>query len=79
MGQGLARGTKIRIISGSRRGQTGTVDATVFGKSVDYPDDYAMGFQVTLDDGTWVTLRRERVGKLPSMNLPLEIRQTLSC
>lgn len=64
MRQGLTRGIRIRIISGSRRGLTGTVEATVFQKSVDYPDDYAMGFQVTLDDGTWVTEKQEQVVRL---------------
>ena len=61
MRQGLTRGTRIRIISGSHRGQTGTVEAAVFQKTVDYPDDYAMGFHITLDDGTWVTVRVEQV------------------
>ena len=54
MRQGLARGTRIRILSGSRRGQTETVEATVFQKTVDYPDEYPHGFHVTLDDGTLV-------------------------
>jgi len=40
------------IRSGSRRGRTGTVEATVFQKMVDYPDEYPHGFHVTLDDGT---------------------------
>ena len=48
-------------ISGSCAGRTGTVEATVFQKTVDYPDDLAHGFQVTLDDGTWVTVRTEQV------------------
>jgi len=52
MRQGLTRGTRIRIISGSRRGQTGTVEATVFQMTVDYADEYAPGFHVSLDDGT---------------------------
>ena len=40
---------------------TGTVEATVFQKTVNYPDEYHHGFHVTLDDGTWVTVRREQV------------------
>lgn len=32
-------------------GKAGTVEATVFQKTVDYPDDYAHGFPATLDDG----------------------------
>jgi len=63
MRQGLTRGTRIRIISGSHRGQTGTVEATVFQKSVDYPDELHHGYHVTPDDGTWVTVRGEQVIK----------------
>ena len=59
--QGLARGTRVRIISGRYTGRTGRVEANVFQKTVDYPDEYAMGFHSTLDDGTWVTVRREQV------------------
>ena len=61
MRKGLTRGTRIRIISGSRRGLTGTVDSAVFQKTVDYPDELAHGFHVTLDDGTWVTVRQDQV------------------
>jgi len=50
MRQGLTRGTRIRIISGSRRGQTGKVEAVVFQKSVD-SDELAHGYHVYLDDG----------------------------
>lgn len=57
----MPRGTKIRIISGSHRG---TVESTVFQKTVDYPDELAHGFQVALDDGTWVTVKREQVRRL---------------
>ena len=37
------------------------MDATVFQKMVDYPEDFAHGFHVTLDDETWVTVRRDQV------------------
>ena len=57
---GLARGKKIRIISGTLKGRTGTVEATVFQNTVDYPDELAHGYHVTLDDGTWVTVRVSR-------------------
>jgi len=60
MRQGLARGTRIRIISGTRQGQTGTVEATVFQKTVD-TDDPVHAFQITLDDGTWVTVSADQV------------------
>lgn len=59
--QGLPRGTKVKIISGSYAGRTGTVEATVFQKTVDYPDELAHGYHVTLDDGTWVTVRVDQV------------------
>jgi len=61
MHQRLARGARIRIIFRSRRGRTGTVGATVFHKTVDQTDEYAYGFHVTLDDGTWVTVRVDQV------------------
>ena len=61
MRQGLTRGTKIRITSGIHRGRTGTVEAQVFQKTVDYPDEMAHGFHATMDDGTWVTVRQEQV------------------
>ena len=70
MRQGLARGTKIRIISGSRRGRNGTVEAQVFQKTVDYPNEHAHGYQVTLDDGTWVTVRRDQVEAVMRANPP---------
>ena len=61
MAQGFPRGTKVRIISGSYAERTGTVEAKVFQKTVDYPDELAHGFHITLDDGTWVTVRREQL------------------
>ena len=58
MHQRLARGTRIRIISVSHRGQTGTVEGRVFQKTVDYPDESHHGYHVYLDDGGVVTVRR---------------------
>jgi len=40
--------------------KTGTVEARVFQKTVD-SDELAHGCHVTLDDGTWVTVRVEQV------------------
>ena len=37
------------------------VDSNVFQKTLDYSDEYAHGFHVTLDDGTWVTVRQDQV------------------
>jgi len=47
--------------SGSRRGKTGKVDSMVFQKTMDNPDEYHHGYHVILDDGTWVTVRRDQV------------------
>ena len=57
MRQGLTRGTRIRIISGSHAGRTGTVEATVFQKTID-SNELSHAFHITLDDGSWVTIRR---------------------
>ena len=57
---GITRGTKIRIISGSYAGRTGTLEATVFQKTVD-SDELAHAYHITLDDGRWLTVRREQV------------------
>ena len=61
MPQGLARGTQVRITSGRYAGRSGTVEANVYQRTVDYPDEYAQGFQITLDDETWVTVRWDQV------------------
>ena len=37
------------------------MDANVFQRTVDYPDELAMGFHVLLDDdGPWVTVRQDQ-------------------
>ena len=61
MPQGLKRGTRVRITSGRYAGRTGTVDANVFQRTADYPEEYAEGFHVALDDGKVVTVRRDQV------------------
>ena len=50
-----------RITSGSHIGRTGTVEVKVFHNTMDYSDEYAHGFHVTLDDGKFVTVRRDQV------------------
>ena len=62
MPQGLPRGTRVRIISGRYAGRAGIVEATVFQKTVDYPEEYAMGHHLVLDDESWVTVRWDQVG-----------------
>ena len=37
------------------------MEANVFQLTVDYPEEYAEGFHVALDDGKVVTLRRDQV------------------
>ena len=49
------------VISGRYAGRTGTVEANVFQRTVDYPDEFAAGFHLVLDDGEWVTVRVEQV------------------
>ena len=51
---------KCRGIGGKLTVGPGPGVATVFQKTVDYPDELALGFHVTLDDGMWVTVRRDR-------------------
>jgi hypothetical protein len=51
----------VRVISGRYAGRIGTVDANVFQRTVDYPEEYAMGSHLVLDDGTVVTVRRDQV------------------
>ena len=61
MPQGLTRGTRVRIISGRYAGRTGTVEANVFQRTVDYPEEYAEGFHIALGDGKVVAVRRDQV------------------
>ena len=49
------------IISGRYNGHSGTVDSAVFQRTVDYPDEYAAGYHVVLDDGPWATVRLDQV------------------
>ena len=59
--QGLPSGTRIRIVSGRYAGRIGTVEANVFQRTVDYPEEFAMGFHMVLDDETLITVRRDQV------------------
>ena len=40
------------------------MEANVFQKSVDYPEEYAMGHHLVLDDETWVTVRSDQVASI---------------
>ena len=57
------RGDHVMVVSGSHKGITGTVESVVFQRTVDYPNEYAVGYHVVLDDGRVVTVRREQVAK----------------
>ena len=51
----------MRIISGRYAGSTGTVDANVFLRTVDYQDEFGAGFHLVMDDGESVTVRQDQV------------------
>lgn len=51
----------MRVISGRYAGKSGVVDANVFQRTVDYPDEFAAALHLVLDDGTWITVRRDQV------------------
>ena len=59
--QGLPSGTRVRVITGRYTGRTGIVVANVFQRTVDYPDEFAAGVHLVLDDESWVTVRRDQV------------------
>ena len=54
-------GNPINIISGRYQGCTGVTESAVFQRTVDYPEEYAPGYHVVLDDGTVVTVRWDQV------------------
>ena len=47
------------IISRRYAGSIGVVDANVFQRTVDYPEEFAAGFHLVLDDEAWVTVMVE--------------------
>jgi hypothetical protein len=55
------RGDSVRIRWGRYAGAVGVVDSAVFQKTVDYPEEYAAGYHVVLDDDKVVTLRWDQV------------------
>ena len=55
------RGDRVTIIGGKYAGHHGTVEANVFQRTVDYPDELANGFHVMLDSEELVTVRWEQV------------------
>jgi hypothetical protein len=51
------RGDRVKITSGKYAGRTGTVEANVYQKTIDYPDEWANGHHVLLDTEELVTAR----------------------
>ena len=57
-------GDRIRIISGRRKGASGRVDAKVFQRSVDLPDEHTHSYHVVLDSELVVTVNVTQVEAL---------------
>ena len=55
------RGDRITIVYGKFAEATGIVDSRVFQKTVDYPNEYAAGYHVVLEDERVVTVRWDQV------------------
>ena len=51
------RGDRVIIISGTFEGHRGTVEANVYQKTADYPDEWSNGYHVMLDTEKLVTVR----------------------
>ncbi len=49
------------ITTGKYAGHRGTVEANVYQKTVDYPDEWANGYHVMLDTEELVTVRWDQV------------------
>ena len=57
----FSRGDRVQIISGKFKGETGTVDAHVFQRSVDFPKDHLPGHYVLLDNHLVITINVNQV------------------
>ena len=55
------RGDQITIATGEYVGHRGTVEANVYQRTVDYPDEWANGYHVMLDTEELVTVRAAQV------------------
>ena len=56
----LARGTQVTITSGKYAGCQAVIESNVYGHSLDYPEERAAGFQVTVlvrEERVWTTVR----------------------
>ena len=68
------RGDRVRIISGKHKGETGTVDANVFQRSVDFPKDHLPCHHVLLDNHLVITININQVEPLDEI-VPVRRRQ----
>ena len=60
----LDRGTRVTITTGKYAGCQAIIDANVYDKSADYPEERAPGFQVTVfvgEEQGWATVRVEQI------------------
>ena len=57
----FSRGDRVQIISGKFKGHTGTVDANVFQRSVDFPKDHLPCHHVLLDNHLVITINVNQV------------------
>ena len=55
------RGDRATITSGKYKGHRGTVEANVYQKTADYPEEWSNGYHVMLDSEELVTLRWDQV------------------
>ena len=55
------RGDWVQITSGKYTGQSGKVESNVCQRTVDYPEEWANGYNVLLDSEELVTVRADQV------------------
>ena len=60
-----SRGDPVTITTGNYAGHGGTVEANVYQRTVDYPDDWANGYHVMLDTEELITVRMDQVKAAP--------------
>ena len=60
----FSRGDRVKIVSGKFKGHTGTVDANVFQRSVDFPKDHLPCHYVLLDNDLVITINVSQVEAL---------------
>lgn len=72
----FSRGDRVQIISGKFKGETGTVDANVFQRSVDLPKDHVPCHHVLLDSHLVITINVDQVEALDEIG---PYHQQLEC